>query len=486
MYPVERPKKRIWLWLLCGFAALLIIAAGVVAVLFGWNRFTLSLIPEGEQDMTLDYGETFIDPGIKVAFSGTHLFEEGISVEAKLSREGTVDTQKTGIYTLVYRADFWWYHARAERVIHIVDRKAPELQLEGATEVYVRPGQTYEEPGYSAWDGYDGDLTDRVQIREEDEGIRYWVEDQAGNRTEQLRLVHYDDPVPPEITLAGDSSMNIYTATPYEEPGYTGWDNCDGDITDLVSVEGTVDPYRSGEYTLTYTLTDSFGNTTQVERKVTVVPKPQPEQVNPDGKVIYLTFDDGPGSYTRQLLEVLEKYNVKATFFVVCNEYADLIGEIAAQGHSVGIHSASHDYRTIYASEEAYFQDLNQVMALILEKTGEETSLLRFPGGSSNTVSRFNKGIMSRLIRAVRDAGFQYFDWNVDSNDAGGAKSADEVFENVIEGIGSKRISIVLQHDIKGFSVEAVERIIIWGIENGYTFLPLDETSPGCHHGVNN
>ncbi len=486
MYPVDKPKKRVWLWLMCGFAAVVLIAAGAVAVLFGWNRFTLSLIPQGEMDMTLDYGETFLDPGIKVEFSGTRFFNEGLPVDAALSREGTVDTQRTGTYTLIYRANYLWFHARAERVIHIVDRRAPELTLEGPAEKYIRPDQVYEEPGYSAWDDYDGDLTDRVQTREEEDGIHYWVEDQAGNRTEQTRLVHYDDTVPPEITLTGESSMEIYTATPYEEPGYTGWDNCDGDITELVTVEGTVNPYHSGEYTLTYTLTDSFGNTTQVERKVTVVPKAQPERVNPEGKVIYLTFDDGPGPYTQQLLDVLEQYNVKATFFVVCNKYADIIGEIAAGGHSVGIHSATHDYRTIYASEEAYFQDLNQVQTLILEKTGEETSLLRFPGGSSNTVSRFNRGIMSRLTQAVRDAGFQYFDWNVDSNDAGGARSSDEVFENVVEGIGGKRISIVLQHDIKGFSVEAVERIIIWGIENGYTFLPLDATSPGCHHGVNN
>lgn len=93
---------------------------------------------------------------------------------------------------------------------------------------------------------------------------------------------------------------------------------------------------------------------------------------------------------------------------------------------------------------------------------------------------------MSRLTKSVRDMGYQYFDWNVDSNDAGGAKSSDEVVDNVINGIKKHKTSIVLQHDTKSFSIDAVERIIQWGLNNGYIFLPLDETSPGMHHGVNN
>ena len=112
--------------------------------------------------------------------------------------------------------------------------------------------------------------------------------------------------------------------------------------------------------------------------------------------------------------------------------------------------------------------------------------MVRFPGGSSNTVSRFSPGIMTYLTQAVQDCGFQYFDWNVDSVDAGGAKTAKEVFENVIGAVQNRDVSVVLQHDIKGFSVEAVYRILAWGLDNGYTFLPLDMTSPAAHHGVNN
>jgi hypothetical protein len=93
---------------------------------------------------------------------------------------------------------------------------------------------------------------------------------------------------------------------------------------------------------------------------------------------------------------------------------------------------------------------------------------------------------MTRLTKAVRDQGFQYFDWNVSSGDAGGAKTADDVYYNVINGVSNRRVSIVLQHDIQGFSVDAVERIIIWGLQNGYSFQALTPNSPTCHHEVKN
>ena len=112
--------------------------------------------------------------------------------------------------------------------------------------------------------------------------------------------------------------------------------------------------------------------------------------------------------------------------------------------------------------------------------------LMRFPGGSSNTISSFNPGIMTRLTKAVEEKGFRYFDWNVDSNDAGGARTASKVYSNVVSGIGDKKAAVVLMHDIKSYTIDAIEKIIVWGLDNGYTFLPLTADSPTCHHGVNN
>ncbi len=486
MHPVEKPKRSLWFWVLWILGILAVLAAVAVGILFGYNRFALVLDPVGEAETVLDYGTPYQEQGATPHFYGSKFWREGMTPDIDIRTEGSVDTARVGTYTVTYSAQYRFWKARRERTVRVVDRKQPELTLNGPSELYVLPGETYIEPGYTAWDEYDGDLTANVQLHNVDGNIVYQVTDAAGNAVTLTRIIHYDDVIPPEITLSGGDSVDIFAGKPYEEPGFTAWDNSEGDISHRVTVEGTVNRYRSGSYPLTYTVTDAYGNTSVVTRTVNVVPQPQPDTVDPEGKVIYLTFDDGPGPYTAYLLDILEKYNVKATFFVICNGYSDLIGRMADEGHAVGIHTATHDYRTIYASEEAFYNDISQVQALILAETGSETNILRFPGGSSNTVSRFNKGIMSRLTQSVREAGFQYFDWNVDSNDAGGASSWDEVYENVVNGIYGRRVAVVLQHDIKGFSVDAVESIIIWGLNNGYTFLPLDVTSPGCHHGVNN
>jgi peptidoglycan/xylan/chitin deacetylase (PgdA/CDA1 family) len=241
-----------------------------------------------------------------------------------------------------------------------------------------------------------------------------------------------------------------------------------------------------GTYELTYTVADEFENTATVTRTVEVAAQSLPEIRTPQGNTIYLTFDDGPGPFTNQLLDVLKKHGVKATFFVVDTGYDAVMKRIVDEGHSIGIHSVTHDYETIYASPEAYFADLYGMQDIIYENTGIRTSLLRFPGGGSNTVSSYNEGIMTILTRAVQDAGFRYFDWNVDSNDAGGAKKTATVVENVTEGVTHQKCSVVLQHDIHAFSVEAVEEIIIWGLRNGYTFLPLEMDSPVFQHAVYN
>ena len=210
---------------------------------------------------------------------------------------------------------------------------------------------------------------------------------------------------------------------------------------------------------------------------------------NPGDKVVYLTFDDGPGPYTEKLLDILDRYNVKATFFVTNGkpDYQNLIAQEAQRGHTVAIHSASHDYAKIYQSVDAYFADFDEMNSIITAQTGKAADLVRFPGGSSNTISKkYCYGIMSQLVCAVEERGFRYCDWNVSSGDAGGTTSTSQVVANVIEGIKSNNVSVVLQHDIKNFSVDAVEQIIQWGLSEGYTFLPMTSTTPMSHHGVNN
>lgn len=241
-----------------------------------------------------------------------------------------------------------------------------------------------------------------------------------------------------------------------------------------------------GTYTLTYTVSDVYGNETVAQRTVTVAAQPRPEINYPRYGTIYLTFDDGPGPYTGQLLDVLKKYGVKATFFVVDTGWDSMMARIVREGHSIGIHTMTHDYNTIYSSPEAFFEDLYGMQEIICRNTGVSTTLMRFPGGGSNLVSIYNKGIMTTLTEAVQDAGFQYFDWNVDSMDAGGAKKREDIVKNVTEYLQKQPVSVVLQHDIHDYSVDAVEEIILWGLNRGYEFQALNSTSPGFHHTVLN
>lgn len=483
MMKKKRRRRRIGILLLCAVIPVLL-ALGAYAFVFHINQFQTELTMNGPEEITLEFGEPYEDPGAQAWFSGTILMKEGR--ELRVAVEGKVDPRTVGTYTVRYSAGYEKWEDSATRTVHVVDTKQPRIILKSSPGSYVIPGQEYQEEGFVARDNYDGDLSDQVVRTQMGNKVTYYVEDSSGNSTQVSRDILYYDPLAPELTLQGDAEITLTAGEKFKDPGYTAWDNCDGDLTDRVQVSGSVNTYRAGTYQLTYTVTDCYGNTATATRTVKVKAKPQPSTVTPSGKVVYLTFDDGPCQYTRDLLAVLKKYNVKATFFVVDTGYPEILKEIAADGHSIGIHSATHSYKTIYASEEAFFDDLYKMQSIIKDATGITTTLMRFPGGSSNKVSSFNPGIMTRLTQAVGDMGFQYFDWNVSSGDAGETKSTEQVFKNVIAGIQKHNVSIVLQHDIKKYSVDAVEKIIVWGLENGYTFLALDSSSPTAHHGVNN
>ena len=218
-------------------------------------------------------------------------------------------------------------------------------------------------------------------------------------------------------------------------------------------------------------------------------PDSKTEQNEPDGKVIYLTFDDGPGPYTDELLSILDKYNVKATFFVT-GMYPGSAGCIAREakaGHSVAVHTWSHDYASIYQSADAYWKDFEKARDLIRDQTGKETTLFRFPGGSSNTISQdYCQGVMTELTAQAEKKGYTWFDWNVDCNDAGGTLSAAGVLANIQNGVAGHSRSVVLCHDVKSYTVKAMDQVIPWALKNGYTFLPLTPYSETAHHGVNN
>ncbi|MBR3973289.1 MAG: polysaccharide deacetylase family protein [Oscillospiraceae bacterium] len=477
----RREKRNRSLWNIVIF---LVATVVICAVLLYANHFNIQVTLNGGREVTLQYGEGYTEAGAGAVFTGRVVPQKDIPLEVNI--RSPIGDGKVGTYEIEYAASYGIWRDSVVRTVHIVDNVAPVILLKKNAAAYTIPGQSYQEEGFLAVDNHDGDLTDKVQITQKNGKVIYSVDDSSGNRTEITRKIVYYDPIAPEITMNGDETIVINAGEIFEDPGFTALDNSAGDLTDQVKVKGKVNIYRAGTYQLEYQVKDAFGNTAMAVRTVEVKSVPQPKVIKPEGKVIYLTFDDGPSAYTEDLLEVLREYDVKVTFFVCNTDRVDLLKQIAEDGHAIGIHTVSHDYKTIYASEEAYFADLFGMQKIIEDHTGIKTTLVRFPGGGSNTVSRFNPGIMTRLAQALHDMGFQYFDWNVDSDDAGRSKTTKKVLKNVKKGVEEVDVAIVLQHDVKKYSVKAVEDIILWGLEEGYEFRALDPTSPTFHHKINN
>jgi peptidoglycan/xylan/chitin deacetylase (PgdA/CDA1 family) len=205
----------------------------------------------------------------------------------------------------------------------------------------------------------------------------------------------------------------------------------------------------------------------------------------PDEKKVYLTFDDGPSVNTQQILDILDYYDVKATFFTITNTSEsgiESMKRILESGNTLAIHSVSHEYASVYGCIEDFQEDVLGQQQYIYENTGYKTWFYRFPGGSST--SKAVCGI-ENCIDFLDEEGFEYFDWNVDSGDASGNNiPAETIIDNVLSAIGSGDEYIVLMHDApaKSTTVEALPTIIESLLEDGYKILPITKNTEPVHH----
>ena len=476
---IQEKKRKSLLWVVLGILFLFVIPLIVIVLL--WPGFrTLSF----EERKTYFFGEEInLDPG-KICYGGTFSCDE---VEVHIS---TWDSNKLGEQEITYTYQHEQETFEKKQIIEILDTEPPLIEVE-ENQIFYCPNKKIYEYHMKATDNYDGDITSQVKSNLEETEMIFEVEDSSQNKTEKKVEAVLKDDEKPTITINGNSVLSIPLNTKYQESGASATDNCDGDITSKIEIQSNVNTQVAGEYHVIYRVKDELGNEASATRTIYVYQKN--ETVIPSGRVVYLTFDDGPGPYTEKLLNVLKKYNAKATFFVtdqnLSKGYDNMIKRAYEEGHTIGLHTKSHDYSQIYTSKEAYFQDLYAIQEKVKRITGYTSYLIRFPGGSSNTVSKnYDRGthIMSQLTKAVEAKGFVYFDWNVSSGDAGETTLTSKVTSNVIDGISRRNPAVVLQHDVKSFSVDAVEAILQYGLSHGYQFLPLTKTSTTAHHGVNN
>ena len=267
----------------------------------------------------------------------------------------------------------------------------------------------------------------------------------------------------------------------------------DHDESPLLTIDDSkLNIRQMGEYEVYYHVKDASGNEDTLIRKVEVLSQYDNREALKDGiKTCYLTFDDGPSSNTKEILDILDQYHIKATFFVTGTSPKDFhyIKEAYQKGHIIGLHTYSHDYEYIYSSLKNYISDLNKIKDVVYQQIGKNVDLIRFPGGSSNLVSKkYNEGIMTRLTKKVIDLGYQYYDWTSINGDGEGIKTVDGLIKKAKEEIGEQEDIMFLMHDsgTQENTVKALPAILDYLIEQGYVFQILDETSPTFHHHVQN
>lgn len=208
-------------------------------------------------------------------------------------------------------------------------------------------------------------------------------------------------------------------------------------------------------------------------------PTPLPDIEDNEKKTVYLTFDDGPSDNTDEVLKILEEKGVKATFFVIGREDETSIQRIkkaAAAGHTIGMHSYSHDYEKIYTSVEDFLADFYKLFVILRDEAGVTPTVFRFPGGSLNN---YNQGVYKEIVAEMLRRGFRYYDWNLSAEDAAKkSPSASTIVEGITSYSAQKKHGVVLMHDSAHCktTVEALPALIDKLREQGFSFAPLDRT----------
>ncbi len=427
------------------------------------------------KNITINYNDEYSYDLLKVCYGNYFLCKE-----LKPEIYGVVDTSKIGTYKISYSYKYNNKKLLLKETVKVMDNIKPKITLKDDVIYSCKDGKIYN-LYYKANDNFDGDLTSKVKVIKKDGKVILKVKDSHKNVTIKELDIYKEDNEAPKIKLNGYKERNFVVGSNYVDDGVEVKDNCDKNIK--VTKKSNVDFNKAGSYEIKYTAKDSSGNTSTVKRIINI------KDIDSKDKMVYLTFDDGPSVYTLELLDVLKKYNVKATFFVTNNGDEKIIKRAYDEGHKIGIHSYTHNFAYIYSSIDNYFEDLYKMQEKLKSLTGETITLVRFPSGSSNLISKnYDNGtkIMSTLTKMVEQRGFTYCDWDISCMDyLNEGMDSVKVYNKVISQLKEDR-TIVLQHDIRKYSTDSVEMIIKYCIENGYTFDVIREDNYIVHHNLNN
>lgn len=466
--------KRFRLFIVLGICLFLLITS-VSALLIIKNN--LKLYVQGNKNVSISVFSEYIDDGVILKFGKKTIK----NTKYKVKVSGKYNTNKVGKYKIKYSVNYHGNKLNTYRVLNVYDNVNPDLTTNISTVQKDYCTKKFkQEIKYTASDNYDGDLTDKVTVNEEEDKIIYKVVDSSGNESTKEVKIDYGTKPSKKFILNGQSKTYVVLNKTYEEKGATYTDGCGNNINKEIKISGSVDTSVLGEYKITY----SVDGETDITRTVIVREKPL--------KTIYLTFDDGPGAKTKKILDILDKYNVKATFFVTNQfgrgSYQYLIKEEYDKGHAIGVHTLTHNYN-IYESVDAYINDFNAMNEIIKNQTGSYSNIFRFPGGSGNTVSRnYAHGIVTEIANEMTKRGYVYFDWNLSSGDASKNKvPPSTIVSNVLNHVDScANNCVILFHDYKSETAEAIDPILKELVSREYDFATLSVNSPVVHATIKN
>ena len=433
-----KPRKKLFIAIICIIIAILVIGIGYFVI----NQSSIHFISnhEIEVNTVVDYSR-FID-----------YVKDGKKDDVKID-SSQVNVKKVGEYKVVYK----YKDEEKTLKVNVVDTLPPEFDVKSKK---VALNQTVE-PSELVKNIKDASQT-KVSFAKNYEfnkvgwqEIEVIVKDAYDNETrKKVKVNVVKDEKAPEIIVG---NANVVVGEKIDLKALATIKD-DFDKNPTLKVESDkLDTNKIGTYQVKYIAKDVSGNQSEKTIQVEVVDKTKDNE-----KVVYLTFDDGPSRHTPEVLEILKRYQCKATFFITgMNEkYRPYIKTAYDQGHTIGLHTYSHNYSKVYASTNAYFKDLDKVGKLAKEYIGFTPKYIRFPGGGSNTISRkYNKGIMSQLTKQVGKKGYIYYDWNCENGDGYAHMSQSQMLKRATSSSAKK--VMILMHDANGKQNTVEKRIYI-------------------------
>lgn len=298
----------------------------------------------GKQNMTLSYRDKYQEPGVIVKNANTNYL-------SKVKIENNINNDNIGNYYVDYSLKIGTSNLHVRRNVKIIDDIAPVIKLKGNQIIELSLNEEYQEPGFTAIDEYDGDITEKVETEGEintkkygEYILKYSVKDSSNNPTEVNRIIKVIDEMPPAIIC--ESEYSSFKINSENIIGCNANDNFDGNITDKIKVSGEYDTNKKGIYNVEYIVEDDSGNKTKTNHKIVIFE----ELENNDAYII--TTD------TKNTLEVLDENDIKSTVINQSHDNNEYLEKLKEKGSEIGININGKIYRNINEFEE-YCEDNN-------------------------------------------------------------------------------------------------------------------------------